>query len=600
MKKIQIAIIDSGVNCFHPAFSNSKPVLVHDEEQINSKNFYGHGTAIYNIIRKVENIAEITNFKLSNVEFGTCENDLIRLLKRIKSNYKFDIINLSLGINICEKLEDFYHSCLELTDAGTIILSAFDNTGSISFPAAFENVIGVTTGRDCIRINDFEYIQDTVVNLGAKGNVQRLAWNNPDYIVLGGNSFACAHATVQVAKFMAQGIRGFDNIMNAFKSISKNEYINRSEISLKHGNELPFLIKKAALFPFNKEMHSLIRYSSELSFEIVGVYDSKYSANVGSTTSHIMNSDVTCLPIQNISMIQWDEFDTLILGHLDEMSNLIDKHNLKIELIRSAIEHGKHIYAFDDVSSIASSSSIYSPKVSEEDLPPYRFGKLYRFSKPIVGVYGTSSRQGKFTLQLELRRHLIKLGYKVGQIGTEPSALLYGMDYVYPMGYNNSVYLNDYEAIRYLNNLIFHLCNKEIDIVITGSQSGTVPFDTGNIIQYSLPQFSYLLGTQPDVVLLCINPFDDLDYIMRTKQFIEASVNCKVIAFVVFPLDIKDDWTGIYGQRIIMTDEKYTKLKSTIKERFSLPVYKLGDESDMDLIVHSIINYFSADDEDVN
>lgn len=63
-------------------------------------------------------------------------------------------------------------------------------------------------------------------------------------------------------------------------------------------------------------------------------------------------------------------------------------------------------------------------------------------------------------------------------------------------------------------------------------------------------QFSYLLGTQPDVVVLCINPFDDLDYIMRTKLFIEASVDCKVIAFVMFPMDIKDDWTGIYGQKV--------------------------------------------------
>lgn len=596
MKKIQIAIIDSGVNCLHPAFVDKKPVMIYDGEETDSEGFYGHGTAIYNIIRQVEDIAEITNFKVNNIETGICEDELISLLMRIKNQYKFDIVNLSLGISICENIDKFYNICLDLTNVGTIIVSAFDNAGSISFPAAFDNIIGVTTGHNCKRIDDFEYIQDTVVNIGAKGTVQRLAWNNPDYIMLGGNSFACAHVTVQVAKFMAYGIKGFDNIMSAFRQKAKKQYLSDYKPSRKSGNSVPFSIKNAVLFPFNKEMHSLIRYSSDLEFDIVGIYDSKYSANVGTTTNHIMKANVKSLPIQNIDQIKWDEFDTLILGHLDEMLKLTDQQDLKFDLIDLAIRHQKNVYAFDDVSSVISSKYVYCPKVSKEDLPPIRFGKLYRFSKPVVGIYGTSSRQGKFTLQLELRKNLQKLGYNIGQIGTEPSALLFGMDYVYPMGYNSSVYIHDYEAIRYINNLMFQLCARNIDIIITGSQSGVVPFDMGNINQYSLPQFSYLLGTQPDAVILCINPFDDLEYIMRTKLFIESSVDCKVIAFVMFPMDIKDNWTGIYGQRIKMSTEKYVDLCSAISEKFSVPVYKLGDESDMKLVTNEVIDFFSTED----
>lgn len=211
-------------------------------------------------------------------------------------------------------------------------------------------------------------------------------------------------------------------------------------------------------------------------------------------------------------------------------------------------------------------------------------------------MYGTSSRQGKFTLQLELRKRLKKLGYKVGQKGTEPSALLYGMDYVFPIGYNNSVYLNDYEIIRYLNNKIQSLCMEEIDIIITGSQSGVIPFDTGNLVQYCLPQFRFLLGTQPDAVVLCINPFDELDYIMRTKNFIESSVDCKVIA-VMFPMDIKNDWTGIYGQRIALNDEKYSELSFNIYNKSLTLVFRLGNQDDMNLVVESIVNYFSHESE---
>ena len=130
-----------------------------------------------------------------------------------------------------------------MTRAGTIIVSAFDNAGSLSFPAAFENVIGVTTGQSCFSTNDFEYVQDAVVNLGAKGNIQRLAWNNPDYIMLGGNSFACAHVTVQIAKFIAEGINGIDSIMEAFKSIAKSKYIDTNESKNKRNIGLPFSIE---------------------------------------------------------------------------------------------------------------------------------------------------------------------------------------------------------------------------------------------------------------------------------------------------------------------------------------------------------------------
>ena len=591
--KIQIAIIDSGVTCHHPAFSNSNPIIISDGEAVETNSLYGHGTAIYNIIRKVNSIASIINFKLDHVENGICEGGLISILRKIKKEYNFDIINLSLGISICEDLDELYLTCKDLSDAGAVIVSAFDNTGSISYPAAFDNVIGVTSGKSCIRIDDFEYIQDEVVNIGAKGDVQRLAWNNPDYIMLGGNSFACAHTSVQIAKFMIEGIKGFENILNTFKSNAKVQYINPTPSSSKRAKPfLPFEIKKAALFPFNKEMHSLIRFLIDLNFEIVGVYDSKYSANVGSTTNHIMKAEVKNVPIQNIKQIEWNTFDTLILGHLDEMSNLINMQELKKKLINDAIKFGKKIYAFDDISQLFTSESIYCPKVCKEDLPPNRFGKLYRISKPVIGVYGTSSRQGKFTLQLELRQRFLRLGYKVGQIGTEPSSLLYGMDYVYPMGYNNSVYLQYYEAIMYINNLMNMLCKNGTDIIITGSQSGVIPFDTGNLIQYSMPQFSYLLGTHPDLIILCINPFDEIDYIARTKKFIEASVDCRVVAFVVFPMDIKDDWTGIYGQRIILSNKKFMMLQDVLMSKFSIPTYRLGCRVDMDKVVDDVITFF--------
>jgi hypothetical protein len=46
---------------------------------------------------------------------------------------------------MCEDRESLYTACKSLTNKGIILVSAFDNAGSLSFPAAFPNVIGVTS-----------------------------------------------------------------------------------------------------------------------------------------------------------------------------------------------------------------------------------------------------------------------------------------------------------------------------------------------------------------------------------------------------------------------------------------------------------------------
>ena len=45
----------------------------------------------------------------------------------------------------------------------------------------------------------------------------------------------------------------------------------------------------------------------------------------------------------------------------------------------------------------------------------------------MLAIVGTSPSQGKYNLQLALRRRFLNDGYEIGQIGTEPTAQLFGM-----------------------------------------------------------------------------------------------------------------------------------------------------------------------------
>lgn len=593
---MHVVIVDSGVNRTHKLLreANIFSLQYKDREIICAdadSDSFGHGTAITGIISRCEPKVQITVIGVPDLEEGLNESDLAWILEYINETQHADIINLSLGINICEDYERIYKVCKAITDNGTLIISAFDNAGAISYPAAFDNVIGVISGNSCRKTDDFVFIEDSIMNIAAKGSIQRVAWSVPEYIMIGGNSFACAHVTVQVIRFLMEGIKTREAILDKFKEISVKQCVLHSAGEQK---QRLFSIYKAALFPFNKEMHSLIRYSDLLPFEICEIYDSKYSATVGATSAHLMKDDsVPDILVKNIRDIAWDHFDTLILGHMEELSTLINKDQLKKTLIEEALKRKKQIYSFDDLDEYEHSENIYSPRIDEKNLPPNRFGMLYRISKPVLGVFGTSSRQGKFTLQLKLRQMLLSSGYDVGQIGTEPSALLYGMDYVFPMGYNASVYINESDTVRYLNYIINNLCMQNKDIILVGSQSGTVSYDIGNLAQYPTLQYPFLIGTHPDAVILCINPFDEIEYIRRTIRFIMASVNCKVIALVVFPMDIREDWSGIYGTKEKLSDEKYQKLKRSLYSNLHISVFRLGDETDMKQLFQETLSFFS-------
>lgn len=595
---MKVVIVDSGINRTHKVFEKSGVNICSLQYESGRITFsdedndsFGHGTAVAGIISCSNPNIDITMIGIHGLEEGVNENTLIWVLNYIYETLDADIVNLSLGLNICENYKELYNSCKAITDKGTIIISAFDNFGSVSYPAAFDNVIGVTTGTFINRVDDFEFIEDEIVNIAAKGSIQRVAWSHPEYIMMGGNSFACAHVTSQVVKFLRSGAQGYSDVLERFKktAIKKHE----SNAFKVHSKKM-FEITKAAIFPFNKEMHSLIRYSNLLSFEISAVYDTKYSATVGATTSHLMKDDsVKDILIRNINDIEWDIFDTLILGHTNELSALISKYDLKNNLIEEALNKNKKVYSFDEIRRYLDNDNVYFPFVNDENIPPNRYGMLYRISRPVVGVFGTSSRQGKFTLQLKLRQLLIESGYDVGQVGTEPSALLYGMDDVFPMGYNSSVHIKEFDTVKYLNYIINDLCVKEKDLILVGSQSGTITYDTGNIVQYNIPQYNFLIGTQPDVVILCVNPYDETEYINRTINFIESGVNgCKVIAIVVFPMDIGDNWLGVYGSKKPLSEQKYIQIREKLFDNFNIPVFKLGEEKDMEELVENILNYF--------
>ncbi len=601
MLHTDIVIIDSGLSVTFLDNTNVNGVCIEQESgnkfavssDINDQ--YGHGTAIYNIIRSHNKEADVYVIKAIGEE-GISETTLRYVLEYILKNIDCKIINMSLGTCSLDKTDEIHRLCQALLDRGTFIVSAFDNSGAISFPAVFDNVIGVISSASCLRSSEFECYEGSFVNYGADGNNQRVRWLNQKISIAHGNSFACAHMTGIISNIPLEYRTSLNSISLYLKDQAKQSFSFQASAT---PPSISIVGHKACIFPFNKEIHSLLRFEDYLSFQIVDVFDSRYSARIGASTNSLLGicneKDHIIKPLEQIDCAN---FDFLILGHFDQLIQRKSEEALLQKVVLQCIDRGIQVFSFDCLSKLwgerfNSIHSLSSPEIDCNKFNTNPFGMLYRIPKPVLGIFGTSSQQGKFTLQLFLRYLFQKDGYTIGQLGSEPSAALFGMDECFHYGYNSLNELNGPELIKYVNFLMYRiLATKRPDIILVGAQSGILPWEFGNINGYATKQINYLLATNPDKVVLCINALDTVECIARTIGFIESVVDCEVIALVVFPQIYDTEDNAPVGFKKVSA-QKYSSLKNKLIRHFSRKVFLLGDEAEMKRLYSHIIDSFA-------
>lgn len=589
-----ITVIDSGVQMNHSGINNKNINFINLVDNIQDDQL-GHGTAICSIIQEVSPNIKINMIKIYKDNFECDIETYIEALELAKQTGCM-IINLSNGILYNDKINYLKIIINEITSRNCIIVSAFDNYGAMSYPAAFSNVIGVDSDRTIINDNEFVVTNSEIVNIIGKGGNRKVAWMNSKFSIQSGSSFVSAYISGLIANLILKyGSLNNQEILLKLHNISNNSLY----IENKTRNIIPFQIKNAVIYPFCKEVHPFIRYENMLQIKISGIFSNQLSGVIGENAGKYIGGDyLSPHIIKNIYDIDFStNFDTFILTHFNN-SFYENLQNKEIKFITdNCNKYKKNIFCFDDKISEfkdISLDNIYFNKITKKDVPN-QFGKLYIHNKPILGIFGTSSRQGKFSVQLQLRKNLLSLGYKIGQIGTEPGSLFFGFDYIYPMGYNSTVEISGYDAVTYINKLINDIeIDKNPDIVIVGSQSGTLPYNTKNLGYINLPQYEFLLGTSPDAIILCMNIFDRIDLIFNTISFFKLTVSAKVIGIVLYPYEKKlTSFKNNFTISKRLDSSSIFKFKGLISKTFSIPCFVLDEECDMNSLTEVVIDYFS-------
>ena len=99
---------------------------------------------------------------------------------------------------------------------------------------------------------------------------------------------------------------------------------------------------------------------------------------------------------------------------------------------------------------------------------------------------------------------------------------------------------------------------------------------------------------QPDAIILCINPYDEIDFIERTIKVAEGLSNGKVIGIVCFPVDVSEGWQGRMGGHNRISEHQEVELKNRLSKKFNnnIGIYMLDNDSEIDALVESVIYYF--------
>ena len=617
---VKVAVVDSGIVPNHPKVgpvAGGVGLAMGPDGTIrygaDHADCIGHGTACAGIIRRKASKAELYSVRIFDESLQADSRLLIAAIEWTLDQ-GMDLINLSLGTTEVTYRDALERVCRQAADQGVLLVAAEHEEGRESYPAHLSQVIGVGSGK-VQGFYKYHYRQGETIECIARGDAQRLCWLEPSEIMTAGTSFAAPHITGLVALIReAHPKADLEQVRQILYTHAQPESTPRfapKPVAPLEAEESFAWIQKAALYPYNKEMHALMRGRDLLGFEIVGIGDPIGKGLTGKDAGKAIGLPPVGFQVAPRLAAALQGADTLILGYVDELSRIRRKDVLR-EAVQMALDQGVHVFSllalprerYADLYEQAEAKGLrlYYPALAAKDAQQTlaSASQCPQVDVPVVAVLGTSSQQGKFTLQLALRRRLMELGYRVGQIGTEHHAALFGMDCAFPMGYAVSIEMPlDYYA-PYLDAKMRQINQrKRPHLILVGSQSGTVPYNVSAPENHTLSTVAFLMGIKPDACLLVVNSIDTDDYIQDSIDGIRAM--CHAPTLLLAMSDKEKHVREAYGRTSIkprpMSEEDSHRKLRHLEQKFKLPALSIASQADVHKAVEVVIDYF-ADAED--
>lgn len=470
-------------------------------------------------------------------------------------------------------------------------------------------------------------------------------------MLIEGSSLAAAHVTRMVWQaLIARSCEGPAQVREwlrrrAIKIDSSEQAAWQNAVGAFYSSRVPTrvdYIERAVLYPFNKEMHALVRFRRFLPFEIAAVVDPPGKRLLGRDAGEAIGAGTAELPIMADLGRALAGGDTLIIGHTEELRGGTPGGRLPRLLARAA-EAGKHVFSFSQVREAdlrgiptapgVGDRRICDPMVRIEEverlwraLPAAERGKaidgvevrggrvigrMKRFLPasgafliplrdcPVLGVFGTSRSQGKFTLQMALRECLGEMGYRVAHFATEPTGMLLGASVTLPLGYQTPANFGAETWSFLAEALMTEVKNREQpDILLVGGQSGVAAVAPRFLTSLHGPLLSMAFGMacQPDACVLVCNLFDTEAHIRRCIGVIESAMLSRVLALAFNNAVWEDfDWHGVRRRRMKRLDDEAMEAELAEREgQLGLPSCGIVTADGPQRLARIIVDFFAS------
>ncbi|QNU67995.1 TIGR04066 family peptide maturation system protein [Ruminiclostridium herbifermentans] len=241
------------------------------------------------------------------------------------------------------------------------------------------------------------------------------------------------------------------------------------------------------------------------------------------------------------------------------INELCKKYNLKVTMPRDYID----LYKLVDERTIVSSFT------------------LRKFETPVITVLGICGMTQKFDIQLYLRSHFLKNGYKVSQIGTKQACEILGFhsipDFLFEKNYS------EVEKILKFNSFIKEIEKKEKpDLIIIGVPDAIIPLNRKHHLGFGIPAYEICSAIQSDFSILSMfNGEYSNDFFDEMSKVCKYRLNIELDAFFI------SNYTPISNsldqENLVFT---YTKGTEKINDRY--PIYNVRNLNDDKLFNHVV------------
>ena len=622
---IKVGLLDSGINKSSLEKAKIIDIKLSDDFE-SSDDLLGHGTTCATIIQSMAPRTMIYNIKVFDKTLITSPGKVIEGIEWCINN-NIDIINLSLAVTEMNYYYEFKDICDKAAKKNIYIIAAGDTLGEPCLPAYLGNVFGVSAA---YFNSDFDFFFDhsKQIQFHAKGDKQKVAGGFTQ-----GTSIATAHVTAIVATLLQKDKNiSVDKLCESLKenalpfnqdaTLIRNKDFdfksNTKEIFIENKDrELVSQIRKALIFPFNSEMQLLKENNDHLDFEIVDcikIDNSNFLNNIENLQLGGIDLNNIEIPPQLYESLK--NADTLVLGRINFDNKIFQ------DLILDTLKNGKNILSLLPIPKLQEKKFMesLSPFLNKKDSPWIKYptinfdllkeqlisipeAHIAKSNIPVIALVHLGRLNScKFNVELQLRDLLIKAGYNLGQIGSEPFSTLFGMDYYYNTDFFQNSLPLELHAV-YAKALIESLNNNDrgLDLIVTSNQYGIVPqslisdnyFDT-----YTLSSTSFLFGVQPDIIILVVNENDDLEFIANNFDCLQKMLNAEIIMIIWNGLFEYFD-TGIKGNKFLDSilshkaecqKKRITQLHSAM-DKYCKNILNIHESSDKKKITSLIDEY---------